>query len=289
MLSFGQMRLDYLAAAGSHTFDDNLLGTYYDGTRVMFQIYDYTRDTKWLTGAQQSLGIYRDTYVLPNTGGLPGYWLFPIGLRMDWQRTASAASKNAEILMSQNGSFCRDTDNPCVSFNLSREAAYVLMTLQNAEILGEAHRARRDVIRESVYGHFTQWMATPRPPGQLSPFMMGLSAHAVIRDWEATGDVRALPSIRALADWLWANAWDASKNAFVYDLNGFDGPAIGAPDLSLLIAPLYAWVWKQTGASWYRDVGDQVWLGGVNGAYLYNGKQFNQSYWWSFDYVIWRS
>jgi hypothetical protein len=72
-----------------------------------------------------------------------------------------------------------------------------------------------------------------------------------------------------------------------YDLN--QSPRQPAPDLNLLIAPLYAWLWKQTGNPSYRDRGDQLWQGGVEGAYLDGGKQFNQNYWWSFDYVAWRS
>jgi hypothetical protein len=288
MATFGQQRLDYLAAAGSHTFDDNLVGVYYDGARVMFQMYDYLGGTQWLTGAQQSLAIYRDTYVIPNGSVLPGYWNFPIGMRMDFQRTASTLSRDAVLLMATDGLYCRDTDTVGATQELSREIAYALMVFQNAEILGAAPRARRALLRESVYGHFPQWMnGSVVSPNQLSPFMMGLSAHAVIRDWEETADVRALPTIRAIADWLWANAWDPISQSMWYDLNAT--PRTPAPDLSLLIAPLYAWVWQQTGLTIYRDRGDALWLGGVNGAYLAGGKQFNQNYFWSFDYVTWRS
>src|SRR5439155_951696 len=38
----------------------------------------------------------------------------------------------------------------------------------------------------------------------------------------------------------------------------------------------------------YRDRGDQVFAGGVLKAFLGSGKQFDQNYAWSFDYVKWR-
>ena len=63
-----------------------------------------------------------------------------------------------------------------------------------------------------------------------------------------------------------------------------------APDLNLLIAPAYAWLYKMTSDEEYRIMGDQIFLGGVTGAHLDTaGKQFSQNYRWSFDYVKWRS
>ena len=73
--------------------------------------------------------------------------------------------------------------------------------------------------------------------------------------------------------------------AFWYDST--DATA-AAPDLNLLIAPAYAWLYRQTGDPAYRDRGDQIFAGGVKLAWL-GAKQFNQNYRWSFDYVRWRS
>ena len=63
----------------------------------------------------------------------------------------------------------------------------------------------------------------------------------------------------------------------------------GSPDLSLLVAPMYAFLWWQTGQQRFLDRGDAIWSGGVTSAYLDYGKQFDESYWWSFDYVKWRN
>jgi hypothetical protein len=66
-------------------------------------------------------------------------------------------------------------------------------------------------------------------------------------------------------------------------------PRPGSPDLNLLIAPTYGWVFRQSGDATYRQRGDQIFAGGVKRAYLGGGKQFDQNYRTSFDYVKWRS
>jgi hypothetical protein len=45
----------------------------------------------------------------------------------------------------------------------------------------------------------------------------------------------------------------------------------------------------QTGIERFRDRGDQIFLGGVNQAYLGDGKHFQQNYRLSIFYVQWRS
>lgn len=64
----------------------------------------------------------------------------------------------------------------------------------------------------------------------------------------------------------------------------------GAPDLNLLVAHAFAWYYKYSLDTTYRDRGDLLFAGGVAGAYLPgNGyKTFNQNYIYSFNYVEWR-
>jgi len=60
--------------------------------------------------------------------------------------------------------------------------------------------------------------------------------------------------------------------------------------LNLLIAPLYAWVYKQTGEEDYINIGDKLWEAGVALSNTgWNTKIFNQNYRWSFKYVEWRN
>jgi hypothetical protein len=62
-----------------------------------------------------------------------------------------------------------------------------------------------------------------------------------------------------------------------------------APDLNLLIAPVFGWLYHQTGETKYLTRGDEIFAGGVAQAYLSNGKQFNQNYRRSFEYLRLRS
>src|SRR3989442_15051325 len=116
--------------------------------------------------------------------------------------------------------------------------------------------------------------------------MVGLTAHTLIRDWEQPHDSRLIPALRLAADWMWANAW-IPRDASMWEDSRYRSS--GAPDANLLIAPIYAFLYWQTGDTKYRDQGDQIFAGGVTGAWLGDGKHFNHNYWWSFDYVKWRT
>ena len=306
MLSYGQAACDYLSQP--HTFDEYLAHVYYDAERVFYQMADYTGSAAWIACAQRAEAVYRDQYVLANNGEVPGYWNFTHGLTMDYLRTGDAASKTAVIELSQNAAFAVDS-TPLAdtqSASLSREVAYTIMSYLNAETVGVAPRARLPQLIDQALGHMDQWFGAKsfRCPsncdpaeaaGQyyIQPFMVGLTSEALIMYFEKTDDPRVLPSVRTALDWLWANAWVAADQSFWYQ-NWVPDPATpfppqpGAPDLNLLIAPAFAWVYKQTGDTTYRDRGDLVFTGGVLNAYLGGGKQFDQNYSWSFDYVKWR-
>jgi hypothetical protein len=282
--------------------------TYYDAARVYYQIADYTGDSAWTNCESKAEAIYK-SYVQGAAawgggyGAVPGYWNFTTGFLMDVQHTADATSKQAAISLSENASFCREWT---VKASLSREVAYCLMSYLNAEALGEPRRARMAQFADQALGHIDQWFISktfrqpqdsdvPQSAGQyyLQPFMVGLTTQALIKYWDVTKDSRVQPAVKAALDALWARAWVASDEAFWYE-NWTPDPSMafparpGAPDLNLLIAPAYAWLYQRTGDTTYRDRGDQVFAGGVKGAYLEGAKQFNQSYMWSFDYVKWR-
>src|SRR5262249_12386994 len=102
-------------------------------------------------------------------------------------------------------------------------------------------------------------------------------------------------ALRLAADWLWAHAWDPASQSMFYQVNPNDtadlvnGQFNPAPDLNLLIAPMYAFLALQTGDTKYLSQGDALFAGGVTSAFLAGTKQFNQNSWWSFDYVRWRT
>jgi hypothetical protein len=275
------------------SFDDELGETYYDRVRVMVQIREYTQQPSWDACLARALAIYRDRYVLVHKGEVPGYWNFTTGLRLHYARTGDVVSKNAILALSTK-QYAADTAplEWTRSYELSREVAYAILSYIDAEAVGEARRTRRALLVDQAYDHLDQWFVravwiqNPGGDGQgLTPFAVGLTAHSLIRDWEQTGDARLIPALRRAADWLWANAWMPRAKAMWYA----SGSKTPAPDLNLLIAPMYAFLYHRTGLDQYRDQGDALFAEGVRGAWLDGGKQFNQNYWWSFDYVRWRA
>jgi hypothetical protein len=294
MITYGRK---HCAEITKHT-GDALSVTYYDMTRVMYQIADYTKDPSWNACALAARRVYRDEYVMVHRGGVPGYWNFTTGLRMDYDRTHDPLSKEAVGLLSTQAAYARE-GGPLEwtqSADKSREVAYAIVSYVDAEALGFPRRARRAQLVDQAYDHLKQWFVTfawkgPSPAlHQFSPFMVGLTAHALIRDWEQTRDPRLGQALRTAADWLWEHAWQGRERSMFYDaLNGGTGVGTGHADLNLLIAPLYAFLYRQTGEAKYRTAGDELFGGGVDGAWIEGPKQFNQNYWWSFDYVRWRS
>jgi hypothetical protein len=166
-----------------------------------------------------------------------------------------------------------------------------------AEDLGAPRHPKFDSALDYALGHMDQWFVSKNfqernPEGSMPPFMVGLTSEALLQYYEKRGDPRIPHVIRTAMDWLWENAWIEKDESFYYRNKQPYQPAAeplkGASDLNLLIAPAFAWLYHLTGDPTYRERGDKIFAGGVKGAWLDGGKQFTQSYRWSFDYVQWR-
>ncbi len=207
----------------------------------------------------------------------------------------------------------------------SREIAYSL----DSHVWAERAGYPRDQVRVDKYvamalNHIQEWLtqnyANPNTDEhRLAPFMFGLTAEALIHyyEWEVEQghpiDETIPNAIKAMADYLWEQATvqsgtQAGKPMWIPDIGGTPGAwndqggtgygafryedknaARPAPDLNLLIAPVYAWLFNHFGDIKYIERGDLIWSGGVALAAIdWSGKQYNQSYRWSIDYVKWR-
>jgi hypothetical protein len=294
--------------------------TYYDAARVYYNIAEYTADASWKECALKAGSTYRDAYVIPNDGKVPGYWNFTTGLRMDWEQRRDPISRDTVQLLASHGSYCWTSyPSQTESAQLSRETAYCMIAFVNAIELGfrdrpdynpywHTHQERLMFLANHAFGHIDQWFVsrTARAPstfsGQpeaagkyyLQPFMVGLTVEALIQFDELVGDVRVRPAVEIALESLWQRAWVSADESFWYE-NWVARPEDafpkkpGAPDLNLLIAKGYAWLFSKTGDTKWRDRGDSVFAGGIKGAWLGNTKQFNQNYMLSFDYVRLRS
>lgn len=284
MVSGGRALCDELGRL--ENAEESLGHVYYDAQRVFLQIADYTGDQSWEACAQRAEVIYRDRYVLPHRGAVPGYWNFTRGLAMDFVRSGDRASRSAVIFLAERAAFAADTTPlPWTApADRSREVAYAILSYLDAERVGAPRRARLQPLVNQALGHIEQWFVT-RTARLINPFMVGLTTEALIAYHEKTRDARIPRAIALAMDWLWLHAWMPEKEAFWYESTN---PTAAAPDLNLLIAPAYAWLYRQTGSSVYRLRADRIFEGGVKFAFLGSGKHFNQNYRWSFDYVKWR-
>ena len=296
MVEWGEKHGQYLVNPPEPpTVDQKLNFTYYDMWRCMYQIADYTGNAEpWNTYAKEACKWYRDDYLVPNNAGVPGYWNFTTGLRMDYERTGDEESKRWAILLSTNASFTPDyTDRTYVTHHgTSREIAYAILAYINAEALGEAKRAIRAEWVTLSHDYIRQWQDQANwGTDGICPFMMGLTAHALIEDWKETHDTRLLPALKQLADWVWPIAWHEPRSAMLYQLNptnttdGYSDQ--GAVDLNMIIAPWFAWLYVQTGDDQYREKFDKL-LYGHKDAWMDGGKQWDQNFWWSMEGMRWR-
>lgn len=291
MIKFGEKHGRRLLAARRDDPLDPLLGaTYYDAQRVFYQIGDATKDKAWTGYAEAAMAVYRDRYVFPNQGKIPGYWNFTRGIAMHFERTGDPKSREAVKLLANQAAYAPDSVKPesTVNAERGRETAYLIHAKLDAEVVGEPRSPRLKTLVEHSLGHIDQWCVS-KTASYVQPFMVGLAAEALIR-WDAKNpDPRVLPALKTACVWLWNNMWTTKDQSFKYmnrEVAGEGGPT-PTPDLSLLIAPMYAWVYHRTGETPYRDRAATIFVGGVKRGFLDAGKQFNQNYRWSFDYVRW--
>ena len=265
---------------------------YYDGAKVYYQTRDFTADASWDRCAEDVLEVYR-RYVLTSGGAVPGWRVFPHGLYENYRRSGDEGSREAVLLLARKSAFAASGGS--ADPELSRETAYILHAYLFAEKLGAA--AEFDLLRaaavEHSLSHLDAWSSGRTP--YVKPFMVALTAEALIHDYQERADARIPEAIGRAADLLWRTCWRADAGSFVYinctpgALNEECRTSQGnAPDLNLLIAPVYAWLYSQNGDGAQGARADAVFAGGVRGADLTIGKHFSQNYRWSFDAVRWR-
>jgi len=255
---------------------------YYDGIRVYYQIAGYTEDSSWETCAGYVRNVYRP-YVLDNGGAVQGYRVFPHGLSRDFLSTGSTESRTAVVLLAESSAYARAGGG--VHPSLVRESAYIFNAYRVARGLGEPEHRNYQRTAAFLLGHLDQWFVSGTED-YMQPFMVGLAAEALIQYWQESRDPRIPPAIKTAMDEMWDWAWVPADKSFFYESTG--NTSSGAPDLNLLIAPAFAWLYMLTGDPLYQQRGDQIFVGGVEGAWIAQGKQFSQNYRWSFDFVDWR-
>lgn len=266
---------------------------YYDGARIYYETSDFTGDAQWDACAEYVLETYRP-YVVDNQGRIPGWRVFPHGLFQNYKRTGNSSSREAVLLLAHNSAYAAQAGG--ADPELSRETAYLIHAYLFAEQLGanDVEPLRKRAV-DNALGHLRAWTADESTE-YVKPFMVALTIEALIHLRDDYPDERVLPAVSHAANWLWRNAWRQENGAFPYIVCRHDARNAEcqtnrnemAPDLNLLVAPAYAWLYFQTGDEEQARRADAVFAGGVRGADLNSGKRFSQNYRWSFNYLRWR-
>jgi hypothetical protein len=261
---------------------------YYDGARVYYQITDLTGDHSFDNCAAMVEAAYSQ-YINANNGQIPGYTVFSHGLAMRYLRFNDAAARQTLATL-RTGAAYADWPNAAyiIDWSVSREVSYAIETNLVDQSVGGASNPHLQDLVEALFGHFDQWFLS-KSSSIVQPFMVALASEAMIAYWDQTHDPRVLPMLQLAADQLWAQSWSVPCQCFVYYNDPADRTNTSpAADLNGLIAPIYGWVFKQTGLTIYRDRGDQI-FNGTLASWLDGGKQFSQTYRWSANYVAWRN
>lgn len=260
--------------------DPALTQSYYDGEYCAYKVKDHVGGTAYDQWIQDEYDAYVPYYVVPAGGGVQGFRNFTEGLCEDVLRgtSRSAGAKSAIQLILDNSNFVR-LDSLSDDL-LSRECAYALLAIISGQRAGCAidatNTARIPVLLNWCLGHIDQW-CTLLTADYYRPFMGSITAHALISYYTYVAqDSRIIPALQVLANYSWSTCWKGTAGAwgqalsFTYtDRTGFNSEdANTQPDLNMLIAPLWAWLWWKTGIATWRSNGDLIFQGGIS---VYNG------------------
>lgn len=308
MVEFGHDSGEALSALDDQ--DKRLNAQYYDAQWVFLRIAEFTGDKDpWHGYAEAAEKTYK-RYLKGSEFRPQGFRKFPHGLFADWKINGDKESREYLLQMREKAPFSDPTSQYAQGWDQqrrSREVAYSLQTEVLAARAGAGEPRRMERFADMALRHIESWTTgkyvNDDPELQFcQSFMGGLTASALISYYEYTAengkaDKRVPKAVSSLADWLWEEMWvnnvdGTGYGAFKYvdpprEKVGSGGPA---PDLNLLIAPMYGWLYYHTGEDRYAKRGDKIFAGGVELAKVeYGGKHFNQNYRSSFDYVMWRT
>ncbi len=280
---------------------------YYGWGLLFWNIGKYTSDSTWNncgTRAGGYMKFYIDSNWTPPTLGVPAYKQF-CEVMYRATRITGDASYAAEATRLQGTTYLYYGVESNLSF--AREMAYGLSTTVCLNKYGSITPTYWNDLRDTVYGFLlraTEASAGNRLDSQT--FYIGLMMDAIIADWQITGDVRAPYVIKRAWDYIQSN-YDAMSHTQMWDA-GVDGgpactttalwfqgdpigacfPTINGQKLQNLSSHAASWYYALTGNTTYRDQGDD-WFEHSMDASLYTGKEAAQNYYYSFNYVCWRS
>jgi hypothetical protein len=278
---------------------------YYDRAQIYYAWWVRTGTLEYWRRATALALSYRKDRIESRNYTPAAHWSQMEGLELHYLLTGDEASRTAVGYVADAFNvpyYMNDLDDPAGLLE-NRIQARTLMAFLTAWKLNAPSRTgslwstllptalTRILASQDPSGAYL-FTRTDNQCGYNKPFMVGLLNDAFIKyHTYFTPDARIPGAIQRAVDYLWAHDWRATPRAFVYlggPCPGHDEGQVPSPDLNNLIVNGFGWTYQQTGNPVYRDRAEQIFAGGVAGAWLNGTKQFNENYTTSFRYLAWR-
>jgi hypothetical protein len=271
----------------------------YDRAFNHFTFWVRSGEVSYFTRAVALALDYRDRYLAPSGFNPSPHWMALEGVALHYWLTGDPASRTA-VLHSAGRSTAAFSPSalalPGGQYTEGRIQARVLVASLLAWELGDT----TDDWSGKAAAYAANIMALQRPTGgyawpnwcdHQSNAMVGLQNDALIKYYERhTATPAVVTTIRRAVDYLYRSSWRPASRAFTYTDVECTGPddLRPVPDLNMLVVNGFAFVARHTGNRWYTAVADSVAEGATAGAWLGGGKQFNQYYYDSHQYLWYR-
>ncbi|HEY2118828.1 MAG TPA: hypothetical protein VGH37_06540 [Candidatus Acidoferrum sp.] len=292
---------------------------FYDGVQAYWNVQNLLNDdTDWEQCRANVKQVYRDGYVLPRDGAIFGFMMFTEGYYTDYLTSTEAA--DVTLINDLDSHMYAPYHGVMVDVSyLQRETAYAMknaiyaseISPNSPKLFNNTTSFWRDYTLDHVLGHVDQ-ICLSQNAQYFESFMVGLEAESLVQYYDLVRpDPRIPPAIKCLADYMYSSVYNtvtSDQGAFPYDKwrmlsdFGYGNGGSCMISLNMLIVPMYAWLFKNTGLTAYQTEGDEIWNHGVlfdgcQGGVAANltgpkgnaGKQFSQQYYWGPSYVTWRS
>jgi hypothetical protein len=279
---------------------------YYDRALIYFSSWVRTANPEYFRRAVRLALNYRTKYLEHHQYATSPHWSQMEGLEQHYLLTGDERSRFAIARVAEQMVGYPLADTLRTRWMESRIQARVLqawflawrLDAKGPKQLDLAQRLDRGIPRVLSVQRPDGSIGWPATCGQSLNYMQGLLNDVLIRIHdEYRADTAIVSFVQRSGDFLWNSQWLPQRQSFRY-LSGrcaknSQGEDIGgpsaSPDLNMLFVTTFGWLYQQTGDVTYRDRGDQIFAGGVRGAYLQGSKQFNEHYTSSLRYLAMRA
>jgi uncharacterized protein (TIGR03382 family) len=262
-----------------------------DGAWVYHQIADYTQDATLADCAKNVVTVYRDKYLGGSGGGSGSGYIYPLGLREDFLRNQDAKSKAAlQKLIDTTIVTSESWYSNYIPIHDTRGVAQAIASYMAAEAMGQPRHRNLTTYVDLLLGQLEQLGVAGQ---KMQAEDVAYAAHTLISWDKAKPDPRVAVVLQGAADWLWENARVEPAPPWGEAIRfNISNATVADPPTNLLVAPLFAWLYVQTGEVRFRDRGDTLFASGIQRTALDVGSDrgagFTATYFWTFDYVRWR-